>query len=644
MGVNINQEVAFEMLLWLFCIAAVVLLVAYKVYGDYMSNVYDLNDKNKTPAETMYDGLDYCPAHPAVLLGHHFSSIAGAGPIVGPITAASLFGWLPAYLWCLIGSIFLGGPHDMGGLVGSIRHEGKSIGEIVHKWIGQKGKLLFLCFSILTLFLVVAVFLQLSADSFAADPAVAFSATLYIFMAVVFGVLIYRMNFPLWLMTVIMVPIIIYACWFGNQSDWISHSFSLSSNPALEFHAFKPVAPEKITAENFDTMKSKYQDVLGNVDSFRALDAAALKKAEADVTAAANNEKFNSEKANDQLTKDIPSYADYVKQKSALTTQNMEMWRWVLIAYIFLASVLPVWLLLQPRDYLASYFLYFAVIIGSIGMVLGSSTLEVKLDMFKGFYAGGDNYLWPMLFIIVACGAISGFHSLVGSGTTAKQIRKEKDSILVGYGSMLLEGLVAVIAIGTVMIAGGMLGNPNNTYAEGFGKFASLVGIDPKVGKSLGLLALNSFLLTSLDTATRLGRYQIQEITGNRVDRYTATIITVAASMGLVLMKTTNPAGQIIPAWSAIWPIFGAANQLIAGLVLLALAVWVKKGLKKGNTFLMYPMWFMIITTIVALGFMVKSALFTATNPNYLLGGVSIILLILAVMMVKESFDAMKHE
>ena len=634
------------MLLWIFCIAIVVLFIAYWVYGSYMSRVYSLSNDNKTPSQTMYDGVDYVPAHPAVLLGHHFSSIAGAGPIVGPITAASLFGWLPAYIWCLIGSAFVGGPHDMGGIVGSMRHGGKSIGEIVDRWIGKRGKFLFLCFSILTLFLIVAVFLQLSADSFATDPAVAFSASLYMFLAVAFGYLLYRKNFSLLLMTVIAVPLVIFACWFGNSQAWIARLFTLSSNPALELHQFVPAPPETVNDINFESLKEKYPSAFEGVESFTEIseNADAMKRVSDAILPESNEAQFSEAKNSDEVIRNVASYSEYLKTKTELKTQNMETWRWILVAYIFLASILPVWLLLQPRDYLASYFLYFAVIIGSIGMVMGRDTLEVKLPMFKGFYAGGDNYLWPMLFIIVACGAISGFHALVGSGTTAKQIKKEKDSVFVGYGGMLLEGLVAVIAIGTVMIAGGMLGNPNNTYAEGFGRFAGLIGIDPKVGKSLGLLALNSFLLTSLDTATRLGRYQIQEITGNRIDRYTATIITIAASMALVMSRTTNPAGQIIPTWSAIWPMFGSANQLIAGLSLLTLAVWVKKGLKKNNGFLMYPMWFMLVTTIAALLFMIKSSFIGVANPNFLLGGMAVILLILAVLMAIESFNALKKE
>lgn len=540
------------MLAMLFLGSIVLFAICYKVYGTYMANIYGLSEENKTPAETMYDGMDYCPAHPAVLLGHHFASIAGAGPIVGPITAASMFGWLPAYLWCLFGSAFLGGPHDMGSLAASIRHEGKSIGEVVNKWIGKKGKILFLCFTILALVLVVAVFLQLAANTFAADPAVAFSGVLYIGLAMVFGLAIYKYRLSLWVMTVIMVPIVLGACWYGNYAPWVTTYF----------------------------------------------------------------------------------------------TKSMDFWRWFLALYILLASILPVWLLLQPRDYLASYFLYFAVIIGTIGMLFGrGESFNVVLPAFKGFTAGakGDQYLWPMLFVIVACGAISGFHSLVGSGTTSKQLRSERDTMLVGYSSMLLEGVVAVIAIGTIMISGTIAaGGPVMTYAQGFGKFAALLGIDQKIGVSLGALAINSFIITSLDTATRLTRYQIQELSNMKVDKYTATAIAVVAAMALLLVKTHGPDGSVIPAWAAIWPIFGASNQLVAALAFLSIGVWVAKGLKKTNSFIMIPMWFMLATTVVALLLMIKEQI-ASVAPNYILVVSSVILLVLAILMVREAFKALKE-
>ena len=531
----------------MFIIAVVVFLVAFKFHGTYMAKVYGLDDANKTPAETMFDGIDYCPAHPAVLVGHHFASIAGAGPIVGPIAAASMFGWLPAYIWCLVGSAFLGGPHDMGALVSSMRHDGKSIGEVIDRWIGRPGKILFLCFTILALVLVVAVFLVLSANTFAADPIVAFVGCLYIGMAVISGILIYKYHTPLWLVTVVMLVIIGFATVQGVNSEWIMSTFKLPN-----------------------------------------------------------------------------------------TT-----WNWILAGYILIASILPVWLLLQPRDYLASYFLYVAVIIGAVGMIFGSSFNSGEIITWGGFIVDGTP-IWPMLFVIVACGAISGFHSLVGSGTTSKQIAKESDAVIVGYGSMLLEGVVAVIAIGTVMVTGTIVkGGPVVTFSHGMGQFATILGMDPKLGMRLGAIAINSFLLTSLDTATRLTRYQIQEISNMKINKYIATIITVAGALALMFTPAHDPAGNAIPAWKAIWPIFGASNQMVAALALLGVGVWVFKALKKSNKFLMIPFWFMIVTTGAALVLLIKNSL-AGEHPNFLLAGVASILMVLGVLLVVQAFKAMK--
>lgn len=537
------------MLAVLFLGAIVFFAISYRFYGKFMVKTFGLDDSREAPSVCLYDGLDYCPTHPAVLMGHHFSSIAGAGPVVGPIMAASMFGWLPAYLWCLIGSAFFGGPHDAGALISSIRHEGKSVGEVVARWIGKKGKILFLCFTILALILVVAVFLQLAVKTMAASPAVAFSACLYMALAVLFGVLVYRFKISIWPVTIVMVPIILGACWFATQFPAVAAPFALSE----------------------------------------------------------------------------------------------DAWLWILVAYILLASVLPVWLLLQPRDYLASYFLYFAVIVGAVGMIFGSK-FEVILPAYKTLTAGPNNnqYLWPMLFVIVACGAISGFHSLVGSGTTSKQLRKETDSVLVGYGSMLLEGVVAVMAIGTIMISGRVLeGGPVMTYAQGFGKFAALLGINPEVGVAMGALAINSFILTSLDTATRLTRYQIQELSDYKINKYVATAIAVACAVVLLRVKTTAADGTEISAADAIWPIFGSANQLVAALALLSVGVFVQKGLKKNAAFLMYPMWFMLATTLAALVLLIRDQ-FQSAVPSYLIIVVSVVLMILAIMMVREAITALK--
>ncbi|MBN2309691.1 MAG: carbon starvation protein A [Candidatus Hydrogenedentes bacterium] len=530
------------MLAAMLLIAIVFFLVVYRFYGRFMAAVYELDKDKKTPAEEINDGVDYCPAHPAVLTGHHFASIAGAGPIVGPIAAAALFGWLPAFIWCLIGAAFLGGVHDMGAVASSIRHGGKSVGEVVNRWMGGRAKKLFLCFTWLALVLVLAVFLELSAKTMAGSPAVAFSATLYIVLALVFGVLLYKCHVPLWVMTIIMVPIVLGAVWYGLSAAWVQTVFA----------------------------------------------------------------------------------------------HSVDTWRFVLAGYIFVASVLPVWLLLQPRDYLASYMLYFALIIGFIGMVFGAGRFEITLPAFKGFNPADAEYLWPSLFILVACGAISGFHSLVASGTTSKQIRKETDAKLIGYGSMLLEGVLAVMAIGTVMMAGDAVATqPVATFSEGFGKFASLVGIRPEVGVALGALAINSFLLTTLDTATRLGRYQLQELTNMKADRYTATIIGVAVALALLYIRSGEKA-----AWQLIWPIFGASNQLVAALALMGVGVWVAKGLKKGTLFLMVPAGFMMVTTFVGLLLLIKTNL---ASGNYLLVVVGVVLLVLAGVLIREAVAALRR-
>ena len=529
------------MLAGMLLISVVFFLVVYRFYGRFMSRIYGLDDARPTPAVSQRDEIDYCPAHPAILTGHHFSSIAGAGPIVGPIAAAALFGWAPALIWCLLGAAFLGGVHDMGALVASIRHEGKSVGEVIDCWIGRRAKWLFLCFTWLALVLILAVFLELSAKTMADDPAVAFSALLYILLAFVFGVVLHRFRLRLLVMTPVAVGIMVAAILYGSSSAWVQSTFAYST----------------------------------------------------------------------------------------------ETWRWVLAGYVFVASVLPVWLLLQPRDYLASYLLYFALAISLIGIVIGSSSFSIELPAFKGFHPKEGEYLWPSLFILVACGAISGFHSLVGSGTTAKQLRRESDAKLIGYGSMLLEGILGVVAVATVMVVGSVLEkNPVATFSAGFGQFAAVLGMKPALGVTVGALAINSFLLTTLDTATRLCRYQFQELTNMRADRYTATVIGVAGAFALLLIKSGDT-----PAWKLIWPVFGATNQLVAVLALLGVGVWVAKGLKKNAVFLLAPTAFMGITTVVALFLLIRSNI---EDRNYLIVGVAVLIIILAALLIKEAVVALR--
>ena len=304
-------------------------------------------------------------------------------------------------------------------------------------------------------------------------------------------------------------------------------------------------------------------------------------------------------------------------------------------------------MLLQPRDYLASYFLYFAAAIGAIGMIFGGSMDSGAVPMFApemNWFGLTKADMWPMLFVIVACGAISGFHSLVGSGTTSKQLSHERDALPVGYAAMLLEGLVAVIALGTMMVAGGIQkGGPVGTFAAGFGQFCTIIGIDPVLGTRLGAIAVNTFLLTSLDTATRLARYQIQEITNYKVNKYLATIIAVAIALVLVYVKAKGPDGNPIPAWQVIWPVFGASNQLVAALAILGIAMWIIRGLKKKATFLLIPFWFMLVTSMAGIVIEIKATLMSG-HPNYILAVISALLLVLALLMTKEGFAALNRE
>lgn len=541
------------MFFFMFAASIVCLVLGYIFYGRFMAGVYGLNNKNVTPAERLNDGMDYCPTHPAVVLGHHFSSIAGAGPIVGPITAASMFGWLPTILWCIVGSIFLGGPHDFGAVMASMRHDGKSVGEVIDHWIGHRGKKLFLIFTILSLFLVVAVFLVLTTATFVTDPVVAFVSCMYIFLAVISGILIYRFNMNLKIVTLVMLAIIAICAIKGGDWPFVIAAFSHSS----------------------------------------------------------------------------------------------DWWNVFLAVYIVAASVLPVWLLLQPRDYLASYFLYFSVAVGAIGMIFGGAMDSGAVPAIAqniNWFGLTKADLWPMMFVIVACGAISGFHSLVGSGTTSKQLAHEADALPVGYAAMLLEGLVAVIALGTLMVAGGIQkGGPVGTFAAGFGQFCTIIGIDPVLGTRLGAIAINGFLLTSLDTATRLARYQIQELTDYKVNKYAATIGAVLIALVLVYVKTTGPDGNPVPAWAVIWPVFGASNQLVAALAILGVAMWIIRGLKKKATFLLVPFWFMLVTSMAGLVIEIKSTLLSG-HPNYILAVISALLLVLALMMTKEGLNALNKE
>lgn len=507
--------------------AIVIFVIAYLTYGRWLAKQWGIDPKNVTPAHTMEDGVDYCPAKTPVLMGHHFSSIAGAGPVNGPIQAA-FFGWVPVFLWIVIGGIFFGAVQDFGSIFVSIRHKGMSLGEVIEENIGHKCKVLFTIFAWLVLLLVIAAFADIVANSFtgsAANGSVATSSLLFIPLAICFGFFVYRKNAPMVLASIIGVLLLAVCVAVGL-------AFPL------------------------------------------------------------------------QLSKTF--------------------WIIFVFIYIMIASVTPVWILLQPRDYLSSFLLYFMMLAAIVG-IIGANPV-IQTPAFTGFNVGGS-YLFPTLFITVACGAVSGFHSLIGSGTTSKQLDSEKDALAIGYGSMLIECVLAVIsliAIGTLAADGtqafvqNALGleviSPTVIFGTAISGFFATMGFGASAVNAtytIICLAVSCFCLTSLDTGTRLGRFMFQELFAKKEgeqpsilnNMYVATVIT--AVCGFVLC---------LAGYQKVWPLFGACNQLVAVPAFLAVAVYLaKKG--RNNKMLYFPMIFMLCATMTSLVFTFKN------NVMRLIGG-----------------------
>lgn len=516
-------------------ICIILFVLAYRFYGSLFNKLLNVDPHRKTPAHTRYDGVDYVPAkHWTVLFGHHFSSIAGAGPIVGPLLAVAVWGWLPSLIWIVLGTIFIGGVHDFCALIISVRHDGKSIADITKETVSKHARLVFLLFVWTALILVISVFVYLCAKTFVTSPDIVVPSLGLIPVAVLVGFLMY----------------------------------SLKSNQALT-------------------------TVLGLLSLYVLI----------------------------LLGQRLPIQS----------TQNM--WCVILLVYCFIASVMPVQILLQPRDYLSAFLLLFGVIFGYLGIIVTRPVISYPAYIT---WSG----LWPVLFITIACGAISGFHVLISSGTTSKQLGNEKDAKKIGYGGMVAEGLVAVMAVLLVSAAfsdkeklAGLMGQtgPVSVFGQAYGlstkKFLGLFG------GSFAILVLNSFILTTLDTATRIGRYITEELFRVK-NRYLSTMVIVAMSGWLGL------SGE----WEDIWPVFGAANQLIAALALVVITGWFLIR-KKPIWYTLIPTIIMLITTITALLLKIKEY-FLARNIILLF--ISTILLIMAFFIVWESIRHLhrktKHE
>lgn len=515
----------------LIILAAIALLfIGYVVYGSWLAKQWGIDPARKTPALEKEDGVDYLAAKPAVLMGHHFSSIAGAGPINGPIMAA-VFGWVPVFLWCVIGGIFFGGLQDFGSLFASIRNDGKSVGEIIKQSLGKTSKKLFIIFALLVLILVIASFVNVVAGTFLT----VFSADAVTKLGVVAN--------PTNNQTTAMISVlfIILAVVYGI----VTNRFGVKTLPAT-IGGIICIVGIVIFGLNFGL-------------SF-----------------------------------------------------NRNFWIVVVALYIAVASLIPVWIMLQPRDYLSSFLLYAMMLIAFVGIFVGtfsSRDVTFSIPAFTGFKVGG-NFIFPTLFITVACGACSGFHSLIASGTTSKQLDSEKTAKAVGYGSMLIEsalGIVSLIAVGVVWEAwkGKEFGSPSAAFGAGIATLFADKGTSVyNTITALLTLAVSVFALTSLDSATRLSRFMFSELflkddevtwkDATGVRKLLANPLFGTALM--VIIGSTLGALKL----SAIWSLFGAANQLLAGIALLAVAAWLGE-VGKNNKMFFIPMIFMLAATLTQL-------------------------------------------
>ncbi|MCL6220554.1 carbon starvation protein A [Zunongwangia pacifica] len=534
-------------LIVLIIISVIILITAYYTYGKYVSKKLGVNNANTTPSNTLEDGIDYVPTKTPIVLGHHFASIAGAGPIIGPVIAVA-FGWIPAIIWILIGGIFFGAVHDMTSMLASVRHQGKSIGYVIERQIGNKGKVLFLIFSFSTLILIIGVFADIIAKTFVNNPYVASASILFIVLAVIFG--------------------------FVNK---------LFKNSKYAF----------IITSIIGVILMYFFIYLGTF---------------------------------------IPIVLGY------------NVWIIVLLVYAFIASVTPVTLLLQPRDYLTSYLLYGLIIAAVVGILIANP--EVKMDSDIVIKSPDLGYIFPVLFVTVACGAISGFHSLVASGTTSKQLDKESDAKVVGFGGMLIETFLAILSVIAVMVISRkdyvtrlFSDGPVTLFADGLGKIISAIGISEEMASSFVALTVSAFALTTLDTCTRLARFTFQEhfegIENNKLkkagtNRYIATSMVVLSSV--ILLSTGE--------FNVLWPIFGSANQLLAALALLTVAVWLIKN-KVSASFVLIPMYIMFA---VALSSLCLFAITNFQNGTYILAVLAGALFVLAIVLLWLAKNSLKNE
>lgn len=491
------------------------LVFGYFSYGKWVAKQFELDDERETPANKVNDGEDFVPTRPFYLFGQHFSAISAAGPIAGPIIACQSFGWLPCLLWIALGVVLIGAVHDFSSLASSVRHGAKSIAEIAREKLGTGAGRAMMAFIWIALIYVIVAFTDITAGTFVSGAdqlkdakdfnpggAVAFASITYLGLSIVLGLVERYLKPPLWLSTIIFVPIVFSLSWLGT----------IYSNVFVLSHL---------------------------------------------------------------------------------------SWSVIILIYCVVASLVPVWALLQPRGYLGGFVLYTALAVGVIGIFFGGYAIEQP--MFKSFDAGGmTGALFPFLFVTIACGACSGFHGLVCSGTTSKQIDKESHTHPVGYGAMLAEGFVAFIALVTIMIVAQSAAtgvSPGTIYGNGIGEFLTVI-----IGKeflpfaiTFGAMAFSTFVFDTLDVCTRLGRYIVQELFGlqGRVGSFVGTLATIALPVVIAFLANKG-------SWLDFWSLFGASNQLLAALTLLSITAWLYQA-RKRIAFTLLPMLFVLTITLWAL-------------------------------------------
>lgn len=571
-------------LLGIVLVAALLLTVAYWTYGPLLGRLLRLDPRVPTPAHELRDDLDYQPLEANALLSQHFSAIAAAGPIVGPILAGVMFGWLPALVWILVGSIFIGGVHDLTALVASIRHKARSIAEVVRDHMSRRAFLLFLSFVWLALVYIIVAFTDITAASFVGQQTldngqvvsgagIASSSLMYLALPIIMGLLLRYTRLSLGWATVIFLPLVGVSIYAGQVLP-----FDLTRLLQLIY----PPADDKLAHKVWDVL---------------------------------------------------------------------------LLGYCCVASMVPLWLLLQPRGHLGGYFLYAALIGGGIGLTVSSLRgLEtVRYPHFVGWQSASGETLFPMLFITIACGACSGFHALIASGTTSKQLRVETEARLIGYGAMLLEAMVAVLSLCCVMrlVAGTELtrGTPNLIYAKGLGSFLQSLGVSPTFAVSFALMAFTTFVYDTLDVCTRLGRYIIQELTGwhDAKGRWLGTLLTSGVPIFFVMQTLTDAQGKTVPLWRVFWALFGASNQLLAALTLLGVTVWLWRTRRAWWVWVVagLPTAWMYGMSTWALGRMISAQVREITTQplvptvTYVLLAVSSLLVLLAILMLVEAIRAL---